>query len=161
MSADRPRTNGLELVWAERLRNYPGMQTERHFLDFIIDGLSLRVQAKYQITPLGGWGTPEFEARALDVLLCDLKPTLVSTRVELFVCPEFGDIGCGSITAVVEDDGEFVTWRELGFEKDWQIDENYPLIDTAPYVSVGPFKFERERYRRALLYPPPKPAPAM
>jgi hypothetical protein len=62
---------------------------------------------------------------------------------------------------MVEDDGKFVTWREFGYEVNYQIDENDPLIDTGPYARVGPFKFEREQYRRALQYPPPKPAPAM
>ncbi len=159
MSTDGPRINRLELVWAERLRSYPGMQTERHFLDFIIDGLSLREQAKCQsdrITPLGGWTTPEFEARSLDELLCDQNPTLTTGRVELYVCAECGGIGCGSFTAVVDDDGESVTWREFGYEVNYQIHEDDPLVDTAPYQDVGPFKFEREQYRRALQFPPPR-----
>jgi hypothetical protein len=152
--------NRLELAWAERVRISPGSQTERHFLDFLIDGVSLRGLAKYgrdTITPLGGWATPEFEAKALDVLLCDHKPTLSTGRVELYVCAECGDIGCGSLTTVISDDGEFVTWREFGYEVNYRIHEDDPLVNTAPYDDVGPFRFEREQYRRALQYPPPRP----
>jgi hypothetical protein len=82
--------NMLELVWAERFRLQPGNQKERHFLDFLLDGVSLRELSQYQdaITPLGGWATPDFEAGALDVLLCDRRPVLMTGRAQLYVYAE-------------------------------------------------------------------------
>jgi hypothetical protein len=97
----------------------------------------------------------------LDQLLLDEQSRLETGRVMLYVCPECGfDIGCGAITAVVEDLDGTVVWRDFGFEIDPQPDEDAESISHVGFDDVGPFRFHRVEYREAILNPPPKKEPA-
>src|SRR5882672_6524656 len=83
----------LNLVPSTRVGvKYPGgaSKSERHFLDFVINGQSL-------------W---EKVGRPRD---------LVSV-----ICYECGDIGCGAVTAMVVRDGQAIVWKDFGYENDYE-----------------------------------------
>ena len=70
------------------------MQTPRRFLDFI---------------SCLGWFVPEEDERAAARLLGE-EPPDAGDRVSLYVCAECGDLECGAITAVIEQQGSAVVW---------------------------------------------------
>ena len=129
----------LELRW--RVRSGGGGRTERRYLDFLVDGVSLYDQLRVgdQVTPLGCW-PPEFERESIQQLLT------AAGRVPLYVCAECGDLGCGAITALVERTSDGVVWRDFAFENN----DDPSIADAESYRAVGPFVFEKTGYWRVL-----------
>lgn len=118
------------------------------YFDFVVDGVSL-----YDLLRPGdmvsclGWPGREFEEIMAARLLLDSAPDLESGRVELYVCGECADIGCGAITArITVSGGDKVQWSEFGYENDY--DPAFP--DTKRYASIGPFTFDLHSYREAI-----------
>jgi hypothetical protein len=61
------------------------------------------------------------------------------------------------ITVKVSRTGKLVEWRRFGFEDELQLADE-PLVDFSAFERIGPFQFDEQQYREALLNPPPKPA---
>ena len=77
-------------------------------------------------------------------LLQRRKPSLSTGRYQLYICPECGDIGCGAVTARVEREGEFIVWRDFGFENDYE----EPQLSES--TNVAPLYFEATAYWQTL-----------
>jgi hypothetical protein len=129
-------------------------RTRREFLDFHIDGQSLRDalhnRADTPITSdlvsvlVTNW-PGGFPAEEAEMLLGQRPAPFPGGRVALYVCPECGGYGCGAVTATLGlDNAEFV-WRDLG----WQTDHD-PEIDFELYRGLGPFRFKAQAYEDAL-----------
>jgi hypothetical protein len=138
------------------------------YVDFVIDGRSVQDllfgEEPFELLMAFRWGPEwrygprlEWEKELLDQLLLELPPVLESERVILLACSECGfDIGCGAVTAsITNSNGDFV-WSDFGYERDFVIDSNDPLIDRRGYERLGPFRFDKQQYREALLNPPPR-----
>jgi hypothetical protein len=54
-------------------------------------------------------------------------------------------LGCGAITAVVERQGETITWKAFGYENTY---EDKIFLDA--YSTVGPFTFDATAYEQTL-----------
>ena len=67
-------------------------------------------------------------------------------RVTLFVCPECGDLGCGTITIRIDEGADEIVWRDFGYENNCE-----GVVDRAPFSSLGPFHFDRQEYEEQLL----------
>lgn len=137
----------LELRWQDRETG--PMQTPRKFLDFVVDGESLRERHGLDnVTPLG-WLLPESDDRAARRLLGDDAGD-VDGRVAIYVCAECGEVECGAVTALVERDADTgeVVWRDFAHtlreDDGWRHD---PL-------AWGEFRFKAESYRGAILSRP-------
>ncbi len=104
--------SSLEVRW--RVRAGGGGRTERRYLDFLVDGVSLydRLGLGDHVTPLGCW-LPDAEREYTRKLLA------ASGRVPLYVCAECGDLGCGAITALVERTSDGFVWRDFAFENNY------------------------------------------
>ncbi len=116
-------------------------------MDFVIDGQSLGKILKCgdMIGCLGrGWS--EYEADSANVLLLKRASLLETGRAMIYVCPECGDIGCGAITAQVEEADGLIVWRGFGYENDY----DPTTSDLKKYAEVGPFWFEEAEYRHIL-----------
>ena len=129
---------------------YPGgsSKSERHFLDFVIDGESLWEKVG---KPLDAVSAICFEfsldetIAAVNRLLLTEKAIIPRDRRALFTCSECGDIGCGAVTAFVVRDGQSVVWRDFGYENDYE--ENMRLNE---YNHVGPYMFDWKEYESVL-----------
>ena len=129
-----------------RLRHRTGR--DQTYFDFEVDGKSLfdRLDPGDLVSCLG-WPHLEFEREMAARLLLDAPSNLASDRVELYVCGECADIGCGAITArITLLDDDVVQWSDIGYENDY----DPTLPDLEPYVSIGPFTFEGDQYRQAI-----------
>jgi hypothetical protein len=113
-------------------------KSERHFLDFVVDGESLWEALRERhgmVSILCAEYSADETAKAVGRLILNEKADLPNDRRSLFVCSECGDLGCGAITAVVERQGETITWKAFGYENTY---EDKILLDA--YKTVGPFQ---------------------
>jgi hypothetical protein len=95
-------------------------KTERRFLDFVVDGLSLydAMTRPYDLASVLWIGSP--------LILINLTPVrrlllldpgdLSSGRFSLYVCAECGDLGCGGLTANIVAEDDHIIWRDFGIE---------------------------------------------
>ena len=120
--------SSLELAW--KVRDGGGGRARRDYLDFVVDGQSLGALVGGDLVSCLGWMIPNENDAALRRLLLDAPADLPNERRILYVCPECGDIGCGAITLQVDREGEFVTWRNFGYEN------NYEEIQTQGYEEI-------------------------
>jgi hypothetical protein len=152
--------SALTLRWARRKAGK--FVTGRSYLDFVIDGRSLAKRLDWSdAVTLLGWLAPEQHEVVLSELLL-LRPTaLAENRRELYVCPECGDIGCGSITAVVTRQGDRVIWSDFAHYVDHSEDGAH-TVGRSPFAHIGPFAFDAGAYAatfaagREMLKHPPK-----
>lgn len=121
--------------------------TERSYLDFVIDGVSLRRQLKPldRVTGLGWWGA-EAERRYIDQLLIRVPGESPTGRVPIYICAECGELGCGAITGVVERTSGSFVWRDFVFESGGDL----AVVDASSYQGVGPFLFNKHEYWQLL-----------
>jgi hypothetical protein len=124
-------------------------KAERDYFDFYISGTRLLDLLggginPDAITPLG-WEEVKTQERALAELLLGQAPSLPTGRCMLYVCAQCGDISCGAITVRIQREGEFIVWRDFGYEHDWEDDQHL-----SQFASVGPFYFEPAQYEQTL-----------
>lgn len=126
---------------------------ESHFLDLVVDGMSLREtvpMAADMVTDLNRPWLPTV-AQAVEVLLgrrrhADLAPG----RVPLLVCAACGDLGCGALTALVNVGVDDVRWSDWKWE-DWG--EPRPVRG-----DPGELRFDRSQYESELVNAPARVA---
>jgi len=160
------RISVLELAWrvreGARLSRW-ARQTRREYLDFVVDGVSLRdavcdVDAGTVAGDLIGclgWGSNKaYEDGLVDQLMLEKPSELETGRRLLYVCPECGDVGCGAVTAIVEEEAGCFVWKEFGYEVNYRYDEDDALFDLAGYEGIGPFRFDKRQYRDTLINRP-------
>lgn len=132
----------LELRWTDRVIS--GSQTPRRFLDFVVDGHPLYPEMGDFISSLG-WLTKEQNRLAVNRLLRKAEPDAPYDRYCLYVCPECADLGCGAVTAIIKRDGDNITWRDFGFQNNY--DETILREDLKEF---GPFSFNATDYFNVL-----------
>ena len=125
-------------------------KTERHHLDFLIDGVSLYEVSKAgtrDLVGLLGWAPVEQDEVSIERLLLTIPTDLWNDRQMIFVCAECGDIGCGAITADVRRaDGKYV-WSNFAFENNY----DDTVTDRESFAHIGPFVFDAGQYSKSLI----------
>jgi hypothetical protein len=127
------------------------LQRRPHLIaaDLVIDGATLLEQVE-QATGQGfdvasplGWMPAAYQRDYAARLVGRGEAVLRSGRCELLVCPECGDLGCGCVSCLVSQDGEYVVWSELG----WEADYDPTSLVRFP---MGGFRFRVDDLRGAL-----------
>jgi hypothetical protein len=137
------KTNSLQLSPKRR----PGGigVTERDYLDFVIDGLSMSEHLGGDRVSCLGWFVAPENARAVRRLLLDEPADFPNDRRSLYVCPECGDLGCGAVSVVIESVENQIVWRDFGYENNY---EN--IVRSDSYRNLGPFVFDAAEYERVI-----------
>jgi hypothetical protein len=148
------RISVLTLAWRVRQgESWPGGggYTHREWLDFVIDGASLQGTLN-ETSNIGfiWWPGSDYQQQMIRQLLLEQPSELETGRRLLYVCPECGDVGCGAITVVVEEEDDCFVWSQFAVERDWEI-EDLPMLDPTGYEHFGPYRFDKRQYREALL----------
>jgi len=142
----------LKLVPSTRIGvEYAGgaSKSERHFLDFVINGQSLWEKVgrpRDLVSVICYEYSREETIKAVNRLLLTEKAVIPADRRSLFICSECGDIGCGAVTAMVVRDGQEIAWKDFGYENDY---EEKVLLDD--YKQVGPYTFDFAEYETILF----------
>ena len=125
------------------IRKGSSNKTERQYLDFFVLGESLKqilaIASADYITLLDDEGDENYRRHIVNVYRLTEKSQTSSGRIMIYVCPECGDINCGSITARIEDLGDRIVWKDFGYETD------YGGV-TKEYSDIEPIEFERQSY---------------
>lgn len=141
----------LKLVPSLRIGvKYPNgvFKSERHFLDFVIDGKSLweKVGKPHDEVSVVCFEYPVEETiRAVNRLLLTEKAVIPGNRRSMFICAECGDLGCGAVTAFVFREGTSVVWKDFGFENNYEVN-----IRLEEHEHIGPYVFDWKQYQSAL-----------
>ena len=136
------KTSSLQLVW--KRRDAGGGRTQRDYLDFVVDGASLSEKIGGDLVSCLGWFVPSENTKAVRRLLLEEKSKLPDNRLQLYVCPECGELDCGAITAIVERKDGKIVWRDFAFVSGYDEIEHSEKI-----TEVDSFAFDRRQYRNA------------
>ncbi|WP_210588425.1 oxidoreductase [Streptomyces sp. GESEQ-35] len=122
-------------------------QVHRDFVDFIVDDRPLLFQLSDldAVSPLASDVPPAIFTAQVRSLLLETDAPLPGGRYVIYGCPECEDLGCGAVTAVIEQEGEDFIWRDFA----WQTEEDADL-ELNGYHGIGPFRFAGAEYRAAL-----------
>ena len=145
----------LSLV--ESSRNVTGdPQQERRFLDFAFDSKptypTIVASGVDNITPLWLEGGHGWCRVALRRLLGEAEPDAPDGRVSVYVCAECADLGCGAITVLVERDESAVSWRDWGYQNNYE--DGFVRIVDLPDVTFDAAQYD-STLRAALDRLPP------
>ena len=145
-----PKLSTLEFVF--RQRSYVKMpggssQSERNFLDFIVDGQSLAEMTHHDLVSVlcQEW-LPEERERSVRRLLGEEAADFADDRRSILVCAECGDIGCGAVSAVVDFSDKTALWRDFGYQNNYE-----PEIHCEHLKNIGPFEFDLSDYKSKLI----------
>jgi hypothetical protein len=136
--------NKLEMKKGKRKGNH--QPTDWEFLDFIVDGQSMRNLLKTENITGIGWGSKEEQKKYIGQLQKPENSDLPSKRVPLYICSECGDIGCGAITIEISQEPGKVIWSRFGYENNYE--DDIKCLDI--YSEIGPFEFDENDYNRLL-----------
>jgi hypothetical protein len=132
----------LQLKWTK----HPGQEySDRQYLDYIVSGQPLReylgISNKSNVTPFGYFRSGEEQKRTLQEFRLQRKTQLVGSRIELYICGCCGDIGCGSITAKIVDNGDKIVWTDFAYQNDPD--------EIGGQIQVEQIEFDRHIYYKA------------
>ena len=123
------------------------LQSERNYLDFVIDGQSL---AKLTRGDLVGvlcreWVSEERE-KSVRRLLGEESADFPGDRRSLLVCPNCGDIACGAVSIIQHLSDKTAFWRDLGYQNNYEAE-----IYGEHLKRLGPFELDLENYKTKLI----------
>jgi hypothetical protein len=123
-------------------------QSERNFLDFIVDGQSLTEWTRYDLVSVlcKEWAADERE-KSVRRLLKEEPADFADDRRSLLVCAECGDIGCGAVSAIVDFSDKAVVWRDFGYQNNYEAE-----IHGEHLKNLGPFEFDLVDYKSKLIH---------
>jgi hypothetical protein len=122
-------------------------QTERNFLDFVIDGQSLAELTRYDLVSVlcREWAPDERE-KSIRRLLGNEAPDFPDDRRSLLVCAECGDIECGAVSIVLQLSDKTALWQDFGYQNNYE-----PEIGGTHLKNLGPFEFDLSDYKSKLI----------
>ncbi|MFD3517122.1 oxidoreductase [Streptomyces sp. NPDC058657] len=122
-------------------------QLHRDFMDFVVDGRPLLHQLSDldAVSPLASDVPPAIFTTHVRRLLLQAAPPLPGGRYVIYGCPDCESLECGAVTAVIEQEGADIVWRDFA----WQTTDTADL-DRDGYHGIGPFRFDADTYRTEL-----------
>ena len=146
---------GLEAGFRPGSKTGAEVGKSRSFMDFVVDGEHLVLLLGPTRVPKGlavkfvpvlvfDWPSG-FPAEDFGRLVGAISPSLPDGRVPLYVCAECGDLACGAVTAIIDRTLDTVTWRDFGYQNNYETFERTNVAD-----GVGPFIFDRASYDAVL-----------
>jgi hypothetical protein len=123
------------------------LQSERNYLDFVIDGRSLAEQTRYDLVSVlcREWASEERE-KSVRRLLGEESADFPANRRSLLVCGECGDIGCGAVSINLHLSEKTVLWKDFGYQNNYE-----PEIHGQHLKELGPFEFDLGNYKSKLI----------
>jgi len=140
-----PHSLGFRFLHRQASESGGASTQSRTSVDFLIDGESLLTQlaeADGGHADLMGClvsGFPEHNQKKLALLVSHAPVETDEGRVLLYVCPECGDIACGSFAAKIRINADAVEWSDFAYENGYE--------PARPLPGIGPFVFSTQGYK--------------
>jgi hypothetical protein len=133
------------------------INSERHTIDFSINGISLFTATTAYRHDLCGCFSPDYATcgnelarneneRIAKIFSFESPSEIGADRVALFVCPQCGDLACGAITFQLSRVDDTVRWSHFAYENGY--DE--AQTDFESYSAIGPFEFAFDTYSEVI-----------
>ena len=122
-----------------------GGKTQRDYFDFVVDDKPLSERIGGDLISCLGWFVPEENAKSVRRLLLEEPADFPDNRRSLYVCPECGDLGCGAVSAIIEQVEDKIVWRDFGYQNNY-LDE----IISDNYKSINTIVFDKVEYKNAI-----------
>jgi len=124
------------------------IQSERNYLDFMIDGESLTKLARYDLVSVlcREW-VPSEREKSVRRLLREEPADFPEGRRSLLVCGECGDIDCGAVSIIIDFSDGRAVWRDFGYQNTYE-----PHIHRDYLGRLGPFEFDFDEYKTKLIH---------
>ena len=122
---------------------------KREFLDFLVNSKSLYGEfgeCGFDNISCLGWGDVKSQHVAIDRLLRRAPTDFPDERNSVYICPACGDLDCGAITLIIEEQGELVVWRDFGFENTYE-----DTVERESLADIGPFFFDKRSYEELFI----------
>lgn len=132
--------NKLQLKWKKRKGGIG--QSERDFLDFVINDVFLSEKFGDVVSGIGCFRQSESEKTIRRILL-EEPADFPNNRRSLYICPECGDLGCGAVSIIIEQRENKIIWRDFGYENNYS-------NDIMEYEKIGSFIFDKKEYEKVL-----------
>jgi hypothetical protein len=121
-------------------------QSERKFLDFVVDGISLcRSEGLDNISCI--W-LPDVYKPAVKRLLLQEPADFPDGRVSLYVCAECGGIDCGAVSVRITQRDNIVIWSDFAYQNDYDKAMTHQLDS---FFTIDPISFKINDYRNLLI----------
>jgi hypothetical protein len=118
-------------------------QHERQFLDSAFDSTpiypTVLANGVDNITPIWLDGD-EWTRAAIHWLLGEARPDAPDGRVSVCACAVCGDLGCGAITVMVERGNGTVSWRDWGYQNNYE--DGFVAIADLPDVTFDATQYD-------------------
>lgn len=119
-------------------------KTERDYLDFVIDGEPLSEKIQGDFVSCLAWSDKEDTEVVRRLLLKD-ETDFPNSRQSLYGCAECGDLGCGAVSALIEETtGDRIVWRDFGYQN------NYEETVYFNYTELKLFSFDKVEYEKVI-----------
>ena len=120
----------------------------RSFYDLIVDGKSLFEQFIDADSDMAGhfgfYNDVKLNLKVIDEFQLKSKSELKSGQSMIFVCRDCGDIGCGAITAKIDETDNKIIWSNYKWENDYE--ESYE----SDFIDFPSLEFDKVEYINAL-----------
>jgi hypothetical protein len=124
-------------------------KTEREFLDFVVNGISLwQLCKEARLDAISCVWLPNVYAPAVRRLLLQEPADFADGRISLYVCAECGDIGCGAVSLRITMNEEVVTWSDFAYQNNYDESMTYKLDN---FDVIDPVSFDIHEYRAMLM----------
>ncbi|NEW06880.1 oxidoreductase [Paenibacillus sp. SYP-B3998] len=112
---------------------------DKSFYDFFIDGRSLyKLLEKHEFIPCIPVAASKYKVEIVQELTLKRLSKLGGNRYPILVCPECGDLDCGFISAIIEEENDLIIWRD--FKKG----------EALRLTHLGPYYFEKKNYMKTI-----------
>ena len=123
-------------------------QSEREFLDFVVDGISLWQLCKSEsLDNISCVWLPDVYKPAVKRLLLQAPADFPDGRVSLYICAECGGIDCGAVSVRITQTEHIVIWSDFAYQNDYDEAMTYQLNS---FVTIDPVSFSLNDYRNLL-----------
>jgi hypothetical protein len=124
-------------------------QSEREFLDFVVDGISLWQLCRSEgLDNISCVWLPDVYKPAVKRLLLQEPADFPDGRVSLYVCAECGGIDCGAVAVLITQRENIVTWSDFAYQNDYDEAMTHQLDS---FVTLDPVSFNINDYRNLLI----------
>ncbi|MCO4781749.1 MAG: hypothetical protein KC646_05445 [Candidatus Cloacimonetes bacterium] len=132
------------MTWIDGLFTFTNDRTDLSY-DYYINDIALSQLLSHNnfVCPFGRF-SDEVQLEFIAQFTGHSNSSLYNKNVELYVCPECADSGCGVYSFKLHMHEDNVIWSDFIFETDYKLNEPSEIWEQ--FIELGPFTFDKIEY---------------